>query len=81
MAHAYNECDEMNEDVQELMRIYNKHFKDQFASLYSFAAILSVVEAFETEITQFTDEYGSGKNAAEIAKIIVKNYPDIQPQE
>ena len=80
IASAYNECDEMNDDVQELMRIYNKHFKDLYSSLYSFAAILSVVEAYETEITPFTLDYGNGKNAAEIAKIVVKYFPHIDPQ-
>ena len=70
IALAYKECEELNDELQTLMTLYNNHFKDAFASLYSFAAILSVVQAYEEQIMEFTNEYGSGKNAAEIALIV-----------
>ena len=77
IALAYRECEDLNNDVQRLMTLYNNHFKDAFASLYSFAAILSVVQAYEGQIMEFTNEYGSGKNAAEIALIVEQHFPHV----
>merc|ERR1712013_118214 len=64
VAAAYKGCDELDDDIEKMMDIYDKHFKDIFASLSSFAAILSVVEAKKDDILPLTTEYGSGKNAA-----------------
>ena len=79
IAAAYKECDAMNDNVASLMKIYEKRFADVFASIEAFAAILSVVQSKDGEIMPFTTEYGNGKNAAEIVKIVEKYYPHIDP--
>ena len=59
------------------MSLYNKHFGSALADLYTFAGILAVVEGYDEVIMPYTNEYGSGKNAAEIAKIVTANFPQM----
>ena len=79
IAMEYNDCDEMQDDIKKMMEIYDKHFKNAFASLTTFAAILSVVEGYQQEILPLTSEYGSGKNAALATKIVAEHFPKFDP--
>ena len=40
---SYRNCSEMADELDVLMELYDAHFKDGLASLYTFAEILSVV--------------------------------------
>ena len=74
---AYKECTEMQEELDVLTQLYDNRFKDGLASLYTFAEILSIVEYHQDRIMPYTNDYGSGKNAAEIAKLISDFWPTL----
>ena len=75
IATAYEDCDELKEDIESLNKIYDNHFKDALAGIETFSDIYGVISGLKDEITPYTTELGNGKNAAMIAKVVNEYYP------
>ena len=80
IAKAYEDCEELQEDIERLQQIHDRHFKNSLASLETFADIYGVMSTLKDQIMPYTTELGNGKNAAKIAQIVAATFPRHQGQ-